>query len=156
MAAKQSAGLLMFRRAGARLEVLLAHPGGPFWTSRHEGAWTIPKGGIHHGEAPIDSAIREFIEETGFNPCGPFIPLGSVTQRSGKLVYAWAFEGTCEPAALVSMETTTEWPPRSGRYITIPEIDRASFFTIEDARTAINPAQAAFLDRLIEETRSPR
>jgi predicted NUDIX family NTP pyrophosphohydrolase len=156
MAAKQSAGLLMFRRAGARLEVLLAHPGGPFWTSRHEGAWTIPKGGIHHGEAPIDSAIREFIEETGFNPCGPFIPLGSVTQRSGKLVYAWAFEGTCEPAALVSMETTTEWPPRSGRYITIPEIDRASFFTIEDARTAIHPAQAAFLDRLIEETRSPR
>jgi predicted NUDIX family NTP pyrophosphohydrolase len=149
MTAKQSAGLLMFRRVGSHLEVLLAHPGGPFWASRHEGAWTIPKGGIHQGEAPIDSAIREFVEETGFEPCGPYLPLGHVTQRSGKVVHAWAFEGTCDPAALVSIETTTEWPPRSGRRITIPEIDRADFFTLDEARRAINPAQAEFLDRLV-------
>jgi predicted NUDIX family NTP pyrophosphohydrolase len=150
MAAKQSAGLLMYRREGERLEVLLAHPGGPFWESRHEGAWTIPKGGMHHGETPLDTAIREFKEETGFDPCGPFLPLGQVTQRSGKIVHAWAFEGTCNPAGLVSLETTTEWPPRSGRFITIPEIDRAAFFPLDTARTALNAAQAEFLDRLLQ------
>jgi predicted NUDIX family NTP pyrophosphohydrolase len=149
MASKQSAGLLMFRRTGGRLEVLLAHPGGPFWESRHEGAWTIPKGGIHDGEAPLDTAIREFKEETGFDPRGPFIALGHITQRSGKIVHAWAFEGNCDPAALVSLDTTTEWPPRSGRHITIPEIDRASFFTLEDARAVINAAQGGLLDRLL-------
>jgi predicted NUDIX family NTP pyrophosphohydrolase len=149
MAAKQSAGLVMFRRVAGDIEVLLAHPGGPFWQSRHEGAWTIPKGGIHDGEAPLDSARREFREETGFEACGPFIPLGQVVQRSGKIVHAWAFEGDCDPTALVSMETTTEWPFRSGNRIVIPEIDRVQFFPIDEARPVINPAQAEFLDRLV-------
>jgi predicted NUDIX family NTP pyrophosphohydrolase len=149
MPAKQSAGLLMFRRAPGGVEVLLAHPGGPFWQGRDEGAWTIPKGGIHEGEPPLDTAQREFVEETGFTPCGPFLPLGSITQRSGKVVHAWAFEGDCDPSALVSMDTTIEWPVRSGRRITVPEVDRVAFFTIDDARVAVNPAQAELLDRLV-------
>ena len=148
-ARKESAGLLMFRRRDGRLEVLLGHPGGPFWSARDAGAWTIPKGGIHTGEAALLTAIREFIEETGFQPCGPFLPLGQVTQRSGKVVHAWAFEGECDPNLVRSVMTSTEWPPRSGRWIEIPEIDRVAFFTIEDARRAINVAQADFLDRLV-------
>ena len=130
--------------------MLLAHPGGPFWQTRHEGAWTIPKGGIQDGERASESAIREFREETGVEPCAPFIPLGQIVQRSGKIVHAWAFEGDCDPAALVSMETTTEWPPRSGKHITIPEIDRIQFFSIDQAKLAINPAQVALLDRLVQ------
>ena len=150
MATKQSAGLLRYRRTDRGVEVLLAHPGGPFWESRHEGAWTIPKGGIHEGEPPLETAQREFKEETGFEPCGPFLALGHITQRSGKVVSAWAFEGDCDPSAIVSMETTVEWPSRSGRRIVIPEIDRVQFFTIEEARGVINPAQGELLDRLIE------
>src|SRR6185503_12123736 len=138
----------MFRRHAQGIEVLIAHPGGPFWQTRHEGAWTIPKGGIHDGERASESAIREFREETGFEPCGPFIPLGQIVQRSGKIVHAWAFEGDCDPSRLVSMETTTEWPPRSGRRITVPEIDRAEFFSLDEARRVINPAQVLLLDRL--------
>ncbi len=148
MPQKESAGLLLFRRSGSTLEVLLAHPGGPFWVGRHQGAWTIPKGGIHAGEDPLQTALREFTEETGFTPCGPYIPLGRITQRSGKIVHAWAFEGDCDPAQLTSVMTTTEWPPRSGRHIDIPEIDRAAFFSIDAARDVINVAQAEFLDRL--------
>ena len=147
--AKESAGLLLFKRCDGRLEVLLGHPGGPFWTGRHEGAWTIPKGGIHAGEDPLQTAQREFIEETGFEPRGPFIPLGRITQRSGKIVHAWAFEGDCDPACLMSAMTTTEWPPRSGRQIDIPEIDRVQFFSVDEARKAINVAQAELLDRLL-------
>jgi predicted NUDIX family NTP pyrophosphohydrolase len=146
---RESAGLLMFRRREAGLEVLLGHPGGPYWTGRHEGAWSIPKGGILPGEDPLQGAIREFTEETGFTPAGPFLPLGTVVQRSGKLVHAWAFEGDCDPARLVSITTQTEWPPRSHRMIEIPELDRIAFFRIADARRAINVAQAALLDRLL-------
>jgi predicted NUDIX family NTP pyrophosphohydrolase len=149
MAVKASAGLLMFRRTGGPIEVLLAHPGGPFWAARHEGAWTIPKGGIHDGEPPLDSARREFKEETGFEPSGPYLALGHVVQRSGKTVHAWAFEGDCDPEALVSMETTVEWPARSGRRLVVPEVDRVRFFPADEAREAINVAQAAFLDRLV-------
>jgi predicted NUDIX family NTP pyrophosphohydrolase len=138
----------MFRHVNGGIEVLLAHPGGPFWQGRDEGAWTIPKGGIHDGEPPLDSAIREFTEETGFEPCGPYLPLGQITQRSGKVVQAWAFEGDCDPAALVSMETTVEWPARSGQRLVVPEIDRVAFFSIGDARVAVNPAQAELFDRL--------
>jgi predicted NUDIX family NTP pyrophosphohydrolase len=145
---KESAGLLLFRRGDGELEVLLAHPGGPFWKDRDDGAWTIPKGGIHPGEDPLDSAIREFTEETGFTPRGPFLPLGSIVQRSGKIVHAWAFEGDCDPSTLTSMTTTTEWPPHSGKRIEIPEIDRGQFFTVSQARRAVNVAQVELLDRL--------
>ena len=149
MPARQSAGLLLFRRCGARLEVLLGHPGGPYWATRHAGAWTIPKGGIHAGERPIDTAVREFREETGFEPTPPFLDLGSIVQRSGKVVFAWAFEGDCDPSTLVSIEATTEWPPRSGHFVQVPEIDRAEFFGLDAAREAINVAQAELLDRLV-------
>ena len=137
------------------MEVLLAHPGGPFWKDRDAGAWTIPKGGIQEGEDPLQTAIREFVEETGFTPSEPFLPLGSIIQRSGKMVHAWAFEGDCDPAQLTSVTTTTEWPPRSGRRIEIPEIDRGQFFLLEAARRAINVAQVALLDRLVQVLDAP-
>jgi predicted NUDIX family NTP pyrophosphohydrolase len=141
----------MFRRATPGIEVLLAHPGGPYWTARDLEAWTIPKGGIHPGEGPLDTALREFREETGFDTAPPYLPLGYIVQRSGKTVHAWAFEGDANPASLTSEMTTTEWPPRSGKWIQIPEIDRAEFFTIAEARRRINPAQVALLDRLLEQ-----
>jgi predicted NUDIX family NTP pyrophosphohydrolase len=150
---RESAGLLLYRRALAasiRLEVLLAHPGGPYWAERDAGAWTIPKGGVDRGETPLEAAIREFREETGFHSSAPYLALGSVIQRSGKTVHAWAFEGDCDPAVACSNVTSTEWPPRSGRLIQIPEVDRVSFFTIDDARRVVNTAQIALLDRLLE------
>jgi predicted NUDIX family NTP pyrophosphohydrolase len=152
---RESAGLLLFRRrAGAGgVDVLLGHPGGPYWSGRHDGAWTIPKGGLQAGEHPLDAAIREFREETGVAPDGPYLPLGHITQRGGKTVHAWAFEGDCDPAALVSVVTTTEWPPRSGRLIEIPEIDRIAFFAPDDARRAVNVAQVDFIDRLLQRLR---
>jgi predicted NUDIX family NTP pyrophosphohydrolase len=149
MTARESAGLLMFRRRDPDVEVLLGHPGGPYWTTRHEGAWSIPKGGILPGEDPLAGAIREFNEETGFTPAGPFTPLGSIVQRSGKIVHAWAFEGDCDPSQIVSITTQTEWPPRSRRLIEIPELDRVAFFSIADARVVINVAQAELLQRLV-------
>lgn len=149
MRRRESAGLLLFRRGPTPLEVLLAHPGGPFWQDRHRGAWSIPKGGRDAHETALEAAMREFREETGFEPSGPFHALGRITQRSGKVVHAWAFEGDCDPAAARSITTTTEWPPRSGRIIEVPEIDRVAFFSIDDARVAINEAQARLLDRLV-------
>lgn len=148
MARKESAGLLLFRRCEGDVEVLLGHPGGPFWVSREEGAWTIPKGGILPGEDLLVSAVREFTEETGFVPTPPFLPLGHITQRGGKVVHAWAFEGDCDPSQLSSILTTTEWPPHSGRHIDIPELDRVAFFSLDAARRAINVAQIELLDRL--------
>jgi len=138
----------MFRRSDGRIEVLLGHPGGPYWADRDAGAWSIPKGGVNPGEEHLDAAIREFKEETGFDTTGPFVSLGSVTQKSGKRVYAWAVEGECDPAQLVSNTTIVEWPPRSGRRLTVPELDRVQFFSLADARVAINPAQVALLDTL--------
>jgi predicted NUDIX family NTP pyrophosphohydrolase len=149
MRSRESAGLLMFRRTAGYLEVLLAHPGGPFWASRDRGAWTIPKGGLHIGETALDAARREFAEETGFASTEPFFSLGSVRQLSGKVVHAWAFEGDCDPAALVSISATTEWPHRSGLFISVPEIDRAKFFTAEGARWAINVGQIPLIERLV-------
>ena len=139
----------MFRRTAGGLQVLLAHPGGPYWSSRDEAAWTIPKGGIHPGEGPLDTAIREFHEETGFVAAPPFLELGHIVQRSGKIVHAWAFEGDADTATLVSAMTSTEWPPKSGKWISVPEIDRAEFFSIAEARPKINAAQADLLDRLV-------
>ena len=145
---KESAGLLLFRLRDGRLEVLLGHPGGPFWEGRHDGAWTVPKGGIECGETPLESAIREFKEETGFDAAPPFLELGTITQRSGKRVQAWAFLGDCDPAEVTSNLTTTEWPPKSGHIITIPEIDQVRFFDLESAKRAINIAQIVLVERL--------
>jgi len=163
MSRRESAGLLLFRRsvAGAatggtapgRIEVLLGHPGGPYWTGRHEGAWSVPKGGVDSGETPLEAAQREFREETGFEPAAPYLSLGTIVQRSGKVVHVWAFEGDCDPAKAHSVMTTTEWPPRSGRRIEIPEIDRVAFFAIDEARVVINVGQVALLDRLLDQVR---
>lgn len=129
--------------------MLLGHPGGPFWSARDGGAWTIPKGGIHPGETPLDAAIREFTEETGFSSSPPYLALGHVTQRGGKVVHAWAFESDCDPGRLVSVKAAVEWPPRSGRMIDVPELDRVRFFPIASAKAAINVAQVELLDRLV-------
>jgi predicted NUDIX family NTP pyrophosphohydrolase len=147
---KESAGLLLYRRARLDVQVLLGHPGGPYWATRDDGAWSIPKGGIMPGEDPLQGAIREFQEETGFELAGPFLPLGSIVQRSGKIVHAWAVEGDVDPSRIVSVTTRTEWPPRSRRFIEIPELDRAQFFSLSEARRAINVAQAELLDRLLK------
>jgi predicted NUDIX family NTP pyrophosphohydrolase len=138
----------MYRRAGGQLQDLLAHPGGPFFRNKDEGAWSIPKGEIEPDEEPLAAAVREFEEEIGTTPTGPFHALTPIKQKGGKLVHAWAFEGDCDTSTLTSILTTTEWPPRSGRFIEIPEIDRASFFTLVDAHQVINVAQAELLDRL--------
>ncbi len=145
-----SAGLLLFRRVQGRLEIFLAHPGGPFWVRRDEGAWTIPKGGVEAGEDPLDAARREFQEETGILPTGEFIPLGSIRQRAGKIVHAWAWEGDADAATITSNTTETEWPRGSGRRITYPEIDRCAWFSAEEARRRMNAAQAELVGRLEE------
>lgn len=146
---KKSAGLLMYRhtQAGA-LQVLLAHPGGPFWRTRDEGAWTIPKGEYEEPEQPLAAARREFAEETGFDVVPPFLPLGEVVQRSGKRITAWAVAGDCEPDQLHSNTFEVEWPPRSGRTHSFPEVDRVAWFELPEARRKMNPAQAALLERL--------
>jgi predicted NUDIX family NTP pyrophosphohydrolase len=146
--AKISAGLLMYRLRAGHLEVLLAHPGGPFFANKDLGAWTIPKGLVDEDEDQLAAARREFEEETGAKPEGDFVPLGEVRQKGGKTVVAWAFEGDLDPAAITSNTFKKEWPPRSGRWQTFPEIDRAEFFSIDEARTRINLAQAEFLSRL--------
>lgn len=145
---KPSAGLLMFRRRGGELEVLLAHPGGPLWARKDLGAWTIPKGELEAGEAPLAAACREFTEETGFLVAGPFIALTPIRQASGKVVHAWAFAGDCDPRGLRSNEFTMEWPPHSGQIAAFPEIDRAEFFSLAAANAKINPAQYALLTEL--------
>lgn len=145
---KRSAGLLMFRRRAGALEVLLAHPGGPFWQHKDQGAWTIPKGEFAEPELALDAAQREFAEETGFAVNPPLLPLGDVVQKSGKRITAWAFEGECDPAQLRCNEFELEWPPRSGRRQSHPEIDRVGWFGVAEARRKLLPAQCAFLDRL--------
>lgn len=143
-----SAGLMLFRRSNRRLEVLLAHPGGPFWANRDAGAWTIPKGIANAGEDLLAAARREFAEETGLRPDGPFWPLGSVRQKAGKVVHAWGCEGDADPASLASNTMSAEWPPRSGRRVEFPEVDRYEWFPPEETRAKLNPAQAVFVDRL--------
>ena len=146
--AKTSAGLLMFRRGAAGPEVLLVHPGGPFWARKEEGAWSIPKGELAAGEEPLAAARREFEEETGCRGTGPFIPLTPITQRGGKVVYAWAVEGDCGPAQLRSNVFSLEWPPKSGKYQQFPEVDRAEWFVVPVALGKINPAQRGFVTEL--------
>lgn len=151
---KTSAGVLLYRFADDGLQVLLVHPGGPFWAKKDLGAWSIPKGECGSNEDLQEAARREFREETGFSVAGEFLPLGSVTQRGGKVVHAWAAEGDCDPSRLRSNTVSFEWPPRSGRTQEFPEIDRAAWFPIAEARRRIVPGQAVFLDRLVAATRS--
>jgi predicted NUDIX family NTP pyrophosphohydrolase len=146
-----SAGLLMFRRKTGALEVLLAHPGGPFFARKDEGVWTIPKGEAAPGEDLLTRARKEFEEELGIQPTGHFFSLGSIKQKGGKTVYAWAFEGDLPDSFACKSNTfEMEWPPHSGKLTKFPEIDRAKFFLEKEARQKINPAQAEFLDRLAE------
>jgi predicted NUDIX family NTP pyrophosphohydrolase len=152
--AKQSAGLMMYRWRGERLEVFLVHPGGPMWAGREEGAWTVPKGEYVAAEPPLAAARREFNEETGFAAPDPleerFEDLGEVRQKSGKRVRAWAFAGDCDPDALASNLCEIEWPPRSGRRMTIPEVDRGRWLGLEEARRLIRAEQQPLLERLRE------
>ena len=139
---------MMFRHKDDVLEVLLGHPGGPFWEGKDLGAWMIPKGELQAGEEPLACALREFREETGLQPKPPFVRLGKVKQKAGKVVHAWAFRGDCDPTMLRSNTFKVQWPPRSGQWRSYPEIDQAAFFTIPQAKEKINAAQVAFLDRL--------
>jgi predicted NUDIX family NTP pyrophosphohydrolase len=151
---RTSAGLLLYRRAADEVEVLLAHPGGPLWARRDEGAWSLPKGEIEPGEEPLVVARREFLEETGHEPpAGRVIPLGEVRQAAGKVVVGFAIEGDLDPATASSNTFPLEWPPGSGRWRDTPEVDRVAWFGPGDARRRLNPAQAAFVDRLL--TRIP-
>jgi predicted NUDIX family NTP pyrophosphohydrolase len=140
----------MYRRVRGALEVFLVHPGGPFYVRKDEGVWTIPKGEYQSGEEPLQAARREFNEETGFVAEGPFVALGEVKQKSGKVVMAWAFEGDCDPKLLKSNLCEIEWPPRSKEKLMIPEIDRGGWFSLEDAKKKLNERQALFLDVLRE------
>ena len=148
MATKRSAGILLYRRRDGELQVFLAHPGGPFWARKDLGAWTIPKGEIDEGEDPLAAAKREFFEEIGVTLEGVFTPLAPIRQKAGKTVLAWAVEGECDAAGIRSISFSMEWPPRSGKQAEFPEVDRAGWFTIEEARAKILPAQSLLLDQL--------
>ena len=146
-----SAGLLLYRDVSGPLEVLLVHPGGPFWARRDEGAWSLPKGQVDPGEAPEAAAAREFAEELGHPaPPPPWHALGQVTQSGGKRVVAWAVAGDLDPAAVVSTWIEIPWPPRSGRTLRIPEVDRAAWFEVPEARRRLLGAQVPLVDRLVE------
>ncbi len=147
---KRSAGILLYKLAPGEPRVLLVHPGGPFWARKDADVWSIPKGEYEPGEDALGAAIREFGEETGMQPAGDFQPLGEIVQKSGKIVTAWACEGDFDPLKLVSNFCEIEWPPGSGKRLSIPEVDRAEWFTLSAARAKINPAQTPFLDRLAE------
>lgn len=138
----------MYRIREGKPEFLLAHPGGPFWKDRDAGAWTIPKGEIQPGEEPLAAAQREFEEEVGFKALGRFIELTPIRQKGGKLVHAWGFEGDCDPSRVHSNAFKMEWPPQSGRFEECPEVDRAGFFDLEEARKKINPAQMPLLEEM--------
>jgi predicted NUDIX family NTP pyrophosphohydrolase len=158
MAKRISAGILLFRRTSgtAAFEVLLAHPGGPLYANKDAGHWSIPKGEVDGDEELLDVARREFEEETGHPvPDGAVIPLGSIVQKGGKTVYAWAAEGTLDPATAHSNEFSLEWPPRSGRRILVPEIDRVAWFDPDEARRVVKPTQIPLIDRLEATLASP-
>jgi predicted NUDIX family NTP pyrophosphohydrolase len=154
MARAQSAGVLLYRRRGAAIEVLLVHPGGPFWARKDDGAWSIPKGEFDAAEAPADAARREFAEETGIALRVPLRPLTPIAQSRAKTVHAFAAEADVDVARIVSNTFTLEWPPRSGRMQSFPEIDRAAWFSLDEARTKIVAGQRPLLDELSERLRS--
>ena len=140
----------MYRGTGNKLEVLLVHPGGPFWKNKDAGAWFFPRGEVAENEELFAAAQREFTEETGFVSSGRFIPLGEVRHKSGKRVHAWAFRGDCDPSRLHSNTFEMEWPPKSGKRQSFPEVDRASFYSLAEAKTKMLEAEIPFLDRLVE------
>lgn len=142
---------MMYRRKHDDVEVFLVHPGGPFFANKDLEAWTVPKGEYVEGEHPLEAAKREFQEETGFPVSETFLYLGSIKQAGGKIVSAWAFEGDCDPSTMISNQCEIEWPPRSGRLITIPEVDRGAWFSLDEARERIKPTQIPLLDRLSEQ-----
>ena len=154
MQPRTSAGILLFRPRAGRLEVLLAHPGGPFFRNRDAGHWTIPKGEADGDEGLIAVARREFEEETGHPaPDGDAIELGSIVQKGGKVVHAWGLEGDLDPAAAESNTFEMVWPPGSGRVQTVPEIDRVDWFDVDEARRRVKPTQIPLIDRLVEALR---
>ncbi len=140
----------MYRHSSGRREVLLAHPGGPFWAKKDMGAWSIPKGEVDSDEDSLQAAVREFEEETGLTPKGNFIALGEQRQAGGKFVAAWAMEGDCDPSTLKSNTFSMEWPPRSGRMTEFPEVDRWEWFSMDEAQERILTGQKVFLERLME------
>jgi predicted NUDIX family NTP pyrophosphohydrolase len=146
---KTSAGILLYSRKDNVLRVFLVHPGGPFFTNKDEGAWSIPKGEIDEGEDALAAAQREFREETGCGPEGTFVPLTPIRQKGGKTVIAWAVEGDCDADAIRSNTFSLEWPPGSGKVRDFPEVDRAGWFTVDEAKKKSNPAQAALVDELV-------
>jgi predicted NUDIX family NTP pyrophosphohydrolase len=141
---------MMYRRQPRGLEVFLVHPGGPFFAKKDHGSWTIPKGEYLDGELPLEAAKREFQEETGFPVPETFLDLGWIKQAGGKIVSAWAFEGDCDPAKMISNTCEVEWPPRSGRLIEIPEADRGAWFSIDEAKEHIKSTQIPLIDRLVK------
>jgi len=148
---KQSAGILMYRREGKAMEFLLVHPGGPFWANKDQGAWSIPKGEYDEGEDPLAAAKREFGEELGSAPpARPYLDLGSIKQQSRKTITAFAVAGDFDPLTLESNRFELEWPPKSGRKATFPEVDRAEWFALAEARAKIQSGQVRFIDRLVE------
>lgn len=147
---RTSAGIVLYRLRNNYLEVFLVHPGGPYWKGKDEGAWSIPKGEFGEGEDALDTARREFREETGQEINGQFAELGKVQQKGGKLVYAWAVEGDIDAENIRSNSFRQEWPYKSGKWITVPEVDKGGWFSVEEARQKINPAQFEFITRLVD------
>jgi len=148
MAAKRSAGILLYRMRAGALEVFLVHPGGPFWAKKDAGAWSIPKGEYEAGDDAFETAKREFLEETGSPVSGEFAPLNPLQQKSGKLVHAWAVEGDIDASTLVSNTFSMEWPPKSGKQREFPEVDRGEWFDMTTARIKLQEGQLGFLDEL--------
>lgn len=150
MQKKISCGLLMYKKKEDAILYFIVHPGGPFWKNKDQETWSIPKGEPNPEEDLLEAAKREFYEETGIKSQGEFIPLGSITQKSGKVVHCWAFEGDWSGLLMCKSFTKLEWPPRSGKMISVPEVDKAGFFTKEEARKRIIPAQFEIIERLEE------
>lgn len=148
MTSKQSAGILLFRKNKPGLEVFLVHPGGPFWKNKDEGVWSIPKGELNEHEESLPAAIREFFEETGVLLSGEFIPLNPVHLKSGKKVFAWALEKDIDAQNILSNNFEIEWPPKSGKMQSFPEVDRGEWFTVAQAKKKINAMQVAFINEL--------